>query len=211
MVNEDSFFTLFPVFKKDSGLGKSILDQAQSLSCAENSNLYFSGDTCSQIAFIVSGEIRVFRRSETGREITLYEIGPGDTCILNASCILSGHKYPADAITTCACELLMLPASFFRQLVDEKEVMRTYVFSLLSERMADVMTLLDEVVFSRMDERVIDYLIEKSDEGQLSTTHQVIASDLGTSREVVSRLLKGFEKKGKVALARNHIRIINLP
>nr|MBF0223021.1 cyclic nucleotide-binding domain-containing protein [Desulfobulbaceae bacterium] len=98
MINEEIFFSLFPVFKKDCALGQSIFANSQRLSCAKNTNLYFSGDTCSQIAFIVSGEIRVFRRGETGREITLYEIGPGDTCILNASCILSGHKYPADAV-----------------------------------------------------------------------------------------------------------------
>ena len=86
--------------------------------------------------------------------------------------------------------------------------MRDFVFSLLSERLGEVMELVNEVAFRRMDERLLEYLIEKSGDGVLLATHQKIASDLGTSREVVSRLLKDLERQGKLSLARNTISLL---
>lgn len=169
--------------------------------------IYSEGDPCSGIAFIISGEIRVYKIGHTGREITLYEIGPGETCILNASCILSGASYPAHAAAVTDIELMLMSAAAFRRLVHEHPNMRDFVFSLLSQRLAGVMELVEEVAFGRMDERVLEYLVEKAENNRLETTHQKIANDLGTSREVVSRILKDFERKGRIRLFRNFIQI----
>jgi CRP/FNR family transcriptional regulator len=150
----------------------------------------------------------VFKVGETGREITLYEIGPGETCILNASCILSGRTYPANAVSLTNVDLLLIPSTDFRRLVDEHEAMRDFVFNLLSRRLSGVMELVEEVAFGRLDERLMEYLVEKSENNLLETTHQKIANDLGTSREVVSRLLKDFERKSEVRLSRNSITLL---
>jgi len=187
------------------GLVEQLLSVGRQQVVPAGKQIYAEGDACQAIAFVLSGEIRVYKIGETGREITLYEIGPGETCILNASCILSGSTYPANAVAASEVKVLLVPASDFRRLVLEHEGMRDFVFSLLSKRLATVMELVEEVAFGRMDQRLMDYLIERSGDNVLEATHQKIANDLGTSREVVSRLLKDFERKKLVKLSRNSI------
>ncbi len=207
-ITKERLIEIFPFLRKNPTIAEEVLAKGLRQSFQQGTMIYWEGDSCSHIAFILAGEIRVFKTGETGREITLYEVGPGDTCILNASCILSDTKYPANAVTLSRGNMLLLPANEFRKLLNSYEEIRTFVFTLLSQRLAAVMALLEEVVFGRMDERLLDYLIEKSENNTLSATHQVIANDLGTSREVVSRLLKDLERKGKVQLARNSVRLL---
>ncbi len=207
----NEFVKLFPAFRgSDGSLIGDLLSSAGFRSVPAGAHLYSEGDACSAIAFVISGDIRVYKTGQTGREITLYEIGPGETCILNASCILAGQSYPANAVTLSDVEMITIPSGIFRRLVGEDERMRSFVFSLLSERLADVMALVEEVAFGRMDMRLNEYLVEKSDHGRLETTHQKIANDLGTSREVVSRLLKDFERQGKVKVSRNAVDIVDM-
>lgn len=170
-----------------------------------DSRLYWEGDACSHIAFVLAGEIRVFKTGPSGREITLYEIGPGETCILNASCLLSDKSYPADAVTLTGVRLFLLSAQVFRDLIDTSPLFRSFVFALLSERLLTVFQLIEEVVFGHLDQRLLEYLEEKSENGVLQATHQVIANDLGTSREVISRLLKDLERRGRLTLQRSRI------
>jgi CRP/FNR family transcriptional regulator len=207
-LSRNEFMEIFPVFRNSSdSLITELLSIARYQIFPKDKVVYTEGDSCSAIAFLLSGEIRVYKIGESGREITLYEIGQGDTCILNASCILSKTTYPAHAVTTLEGEMLLMPAADFRRLIAQYEEMRQFVFTLLSQRLTSVMTLVEEIAFGRMDERLMDYIIEKSENGILYSTHQKIANDLGTSREVVSRLLKDFEKKDKVILSRNSIQL----
>jgi len=175
-----------------------------------DTRIYWEGDTCSHIAFITEGEIRVFKSSDSGREITLYEIGPGETCILNASCILSDMKYPADAITLTRVKALLIPANIFDQLIEKHSAVRNYIFTLLSKRLVSVFELLEDVVFGQLDKRLNDYLVEKAENDILMTTHNKIAHDLGSSREVISRLLKDMERKDQVKITRGKIKLLTL-
>ncbi len=200
----------FPFLRGNEMLSQTILEQGITQTFQPGTMIYWEGDACSHIAFIISGEIRVFKAGPSGREITLYEIIPGDTCILNVSCLLSRTKYPANAVTLSEVKALLLPARVFQDQLFAHQEMQSFVFMLLNDRLSSVMTLLEEVVFSRMDERLTEYLIEKSENNMLATTHQAIANDLGTSREVISRLLKDLELKGRVKLARNAIELLNL-
>ncbi len=206
----DDFLNAFPLFRANSlrNLVPALIDSGYQRSIPRDARVYAEGDACSAIAFILSGEIRVYKVGETGREITLYEIGPGETCILNASCILAHTSYPANAVAISDVNVLLVPSAEFRSLVMNHEGMRDFVFTLLSRRLATVMELVEEVAFGRMDQRLMDYLIEKSKNSALETTHQKIANDLGTSREVVSRLLKDFERKKQVKLSRNSIALL---
>ncbi|MDA8090535.1 MAG: Crp/Fnr family transcriptional regulator [Nitrospiraceae bacterium] len=183
--------------------------------------IYSEGDTCHAIAFLIKGGIRVYKAGESGREITLYDLGPGETCILNASAILSGSGYPANAVASEDTMVALLDAGKFRKMLflADSQSLREFIFALLSRRLGEVMALVEEVAFRRMDERLMEYLKMKvlseapaqpapsGPEGSLNTTHQKIASDLGTSREVVSRLLKDFERRGFLELHRNAIRL----
>ena len=202
------FVDTFRGFRDAPGeLTDALLSVSARKGFAPGLQIYTEGDACQAIAFIMSGEIRVYKTGETGREITLYEIGPGETCILNASCILAGQTYPANAVTLSPVDVLLVPATEFRRLISGYPEMRNFVFTLLSQRLTAVMELVEEVAFGRMDERLMDYITEKSEDGVLHATHQKIADDLGTSREVVSRLLKSFERQGRLSLTRNQIRL----
>lgn len=211
LMTKNDFLRVFTtIARHGEALADELVREGQRKTVPAGTQIYREGDACSVIAFVLSGEIRVYKIGETGREITLYEIGPGETCILNASCILSGKAYPAFAVTLATVDLLLVPSAVFNRLLEEHGAMRSFVFSLLSERLAGVMALVEEVAFGRMDERLRDYLLEKSENGSLETTHQKIANDLGTSREVVSRLLKDLERKGEVRTSRNSIILIDI-
>jgi CRP/FNR family transcriptional regulator, anaerobic regulatory protein len=199
----------FSFCRNNSKLAEELALQGRMQTLPEKSAIYVEGDSCSAIALVISGEIRVYKSNEAGRELTLYEIGPGDTCILNASCILAGIGYPANAVTAAKTEVLLLPAGVFRQLLDSHSELQFYVYTMLSQRLTAIMALIEEIVFNRLDRRLFDYLLERSENNLVAKTHQNIANDLGTSREVISRLLKDFAHKGIVRGERNVIEILD--
>jgi CRP/FNR family transcriptional regulator len=206
-MTSNEFTKIFPVLSNSRDvLVKELLAVSRVQDVPAGSRLYAEGDACTAIALVLDGEIRVYKIGESGREITLYEIGQGETCILNASCILSGTSYPANAVTLTPTRILLIPSTIFRKLMGEHEQLREFVFFLLSLRLSSVMELVEEVAFGGMDQRLLDYLVEKSENDRLETTHQKIANDLGTSREVVSRLLERFRTKrpGQARTQRDH-------
>ncbi len=208
-MTKDEFLRIFPLFRKTSdGLVDDLLATSAVSTVPAGRQIYAEGDACSAIAFLLSGDLRVYKIGQNGREITLYEIGPGETCILNASCILSGQGYPAYASAQTDARLLLVPSDTFRRLVEQHQEMRDFVFALLSRRLSGVMELVEEIAFARMDDRLREYLVEKSENGRLEATHQKIANDLGTSREVVSRLLKDLERRGQISLSRSVITLL---
>ena len=171
----------------------------------------FEGDTCGSLSLVLDGRVRVYKIGESGREVTLYRLEAGDSCILTASCILSKKEFPAFAVVEKPVEAAIIPSNLFRDWVNSNSVWRDYVFSLFANRLADIIATVEEVAFRKMDARIAEYLLEKSsaDDGEVRTTHQKIASDLGTSREVVSRILKDFEHEGALELSRGSISVIN--
>ncbi|NOY05439.1 MAG: Crp/Fnr family transcriptional regulator [Chlorobi bacterium] len=173
--------------------------------------IFHEGDTCSFSAFVLSGTIRVYKQSETGREITLYYVEKGESCILTSSCILSSRTYPAEAVVESASTSLLVPSMVFRYWMKTYDEVRTYIFDLLTSRFAEMTTLIEEVAFGRMDQRIARLLLEKSRDPSpaIHVTHEGLAADLGTAREVVSRILKDFEHTGILRLSRGTITIID--
>jgi CRP/FNR family transcriptional regulator len=210
-ITENRFLDIFPFFRKGSQqLVSDILSSSEHKFLPANTILQLEGQLCHDLGLVVSGEQRIYKISESGREITLYEIGSGEICILNASCILSNSLCPATAESLTDVEILFLPAREFLTLIEKYEDMRTFIFTFINQILASTLELIVEIAFRRMDERLIDYLTKKSENGCLSTTHQKIARDLGTAREVVSRLLKDFERRDMVILSRNFIQVSNI-
>ncbi len=210
-VSTDSFLKIFPVFRNEQTQQlEQLLANGVKKNLSKGDSLYFEGDLCQGIGFLLSGEIRIFKIGENGREITLYEVFPGETCILNASCLLSNQRYPANATATADGTIIFIPAGLFMGMMSVSVIMRNFIFALFSRRFNEIIELLEEVTFGKLNERLSEYLIEKSSNDLLLTSHQMIANDLGTSREVISRLLKDFERKGQVALSRNQVKIIRL-
>lgn len=172
--------------------------------------VFLEGDICGFFSLIISGVVRVYKLGETGREITLYRFTTGESCILTASCILSNHKFPAAAAVEEEVQAVLIPSELLKELTKNYDVWRKYFFDVLAERLAGVMETINEVAFKKMDERIWDYLKLHSNNGIIEATHQQIASELGTSREVVSRILKDFEKQNTITINRGKIKLHSL-
>jgi len=209
---KSSFLETFPYFRKVPGeLVEAILAVSRYDRAPGPQILKKEGAELSEFVFLLAGEKRIYKTSESGREITLYEMGPGDICVLNASCLLSNSRLPANAESITDVEMLLMSAVDFHALMTGYEEMRTFVFSRISQSLVSIMSLISEISFGKMEERLSNYLVEKSENHKVRTTHLRIANDLGTSREVVSRLLKELERQGLVTLSRNIIELRAYP
>jgi len=185
---------------------KLLAGRARRVALAADQHVCTEGTQCTHLPLVLSGTARVYKLGETGREITLYRIEAGQSCVLTASCILSGRRFPAFARCETAVEAALVPAQTLLDWFTQDPAWRSYLLGLVADRLADIISIVEEVAFRRMDRRVAEYLTRgDTGRGALNLTHQQIASDLGTSREVVTRILRDFEGKGLVALARGRI------
>ena len=173
-------------------------------------DVFVEGDLPDAIALLISGVVRVYKIGETGREITLYRFGHGESCILTANAILSSKSFPAIATVEEDAEAVMIPADVFRDWVKHYDLWREFFFDLLSDRLSTVMAVVDEVAFQRMDRRVAALLLSESEiQKPIRVTHQEIAAELGSSREVISRILEDFARTGLIETGRGTIEVIN--
>ncbi len=202
-LKKQDILKLFPFFKKLSNtFQQKVLGNAELASLPAGAFYFEEGHSCSRIALMGSGDIRVFKRGESGREITLYHVEKGETCILTASCVLAQTPYPATAIVDSPAEAVVFSADIFRDWVAQNEVIRQFVFASLANRMEGVLALIEELTFRKLDERLMAFLREKMKSlprrHEIRMTHEEIAVELGSAREVISRLLKDFERRGLV-------------
>ena len=173
-------------------------------------DIFIEGDEVAAIAVLISGVVRVYKIGESGREITLYRFGLGESCILTANAILSRQAFPAIAIVEQDAEAVMIPADALRDWVQRYDLWRGFVFDLLSQRLVTLMEVVDEVAFRRMDARLADFLLKRSQiENPVQITHQEIAYELGSSREVISRLLEDLSSQGMINLGRGRIEVLD--
>ena len=173
-------------------------------------DIFMEGDLVDAIALLVSGVVRVYKIGETGRELTLYRFGNGESCILTANAILSRKTFPAIATVEMEAEAAMIPADAFRAWINRHDVWRDFVYDLLSQRLSSVMEIVEEVAFRRMDLRVATLLLDRCRvQNPLLITHQEIAAELGSSREVVSRLLEDFSEQHLIQAGRGQIEVLD--
>lgn len=167
--------------------------------------LFDEGERCAGFPMLLEGSIRVSKSAANGRELQLYRVVPGEACVLTSSCLLGGTPYGARGVAESALRMLAVPAPLFAHLIDTEPAFRAYVFALFSERIGELMQLVETVAFRRLDRRLAALLLGKGK--VLRTTHQQLAEELGTVREMVTRLLNGFADQGFVALGREQIEI----
>lgn len=171
-----------------------------------------SGDPCKGYLMVFEGSIRVQMLTESGKEIVLYRVTPGETCVLTTACLFGRREYAAEGIADDAARAVLLPSGEFDRAVAQSPGFRRFVFSSFGERLADLVVLVEEVAFGRVNRRLAERLAALVDSsGHVTLTHQQLATELGTAREVVSRLLKEFERHGWVALRRGHIALLDRP
>jgi CRP/FNR family transcriptional regulator, anaerobic regulatory protein len=203
--------TYFPFLQHaDTLVQQQAQAQAMRMELPADTHICWEGDTCQNLALLLSGTVRVYKIGETGREITLYRLERHESCVLTASCILSQRPFPALAITETPVQAILIPAPVLRQWVAQFDGWRNYIFDLMAHRLTAVITTVEEVAFGRMDARLARFLAETDPPAStLHLTHQEIASELGTAREVISRILKDFEKEGLIGLARGQINLLD--
>jgi len=195
----------------DDPVWQKVLDSARPVEIPAGTTVFRDGDGCQNYMFVMEGSIRVQKMAENGREIVLYRVNAGEACILTTSCLLSHQRYPAEGITETDIRAISIPVARFDEGVAGSAGFRSFVFSSYGRRIADLILLVEDVAFGRMDIRLGQYLLDKADdEGNVAGTHQAMAAELGTAREVVSRQLKEFERRGWLKLGRGVISISDL-
>ena len=183
-----------------------LISKAQEVTLPPGTSVFHSGDACRSYLFVLGGSVRVAKIAENGREIVLYRVVRGETCLLTTSCLIARERYPAEGITETEVRAVALPDDSFYEALALSAEFRAFVFAAFGARLTDLMLLIEAISFGRGDARLARRLLESvTDSGEVVATHQELAAELGTAREVVSRFLKEFERRGYVRLARGRV------
>lgn len=200
--------SLYPVFEDmKPDLLEYVLQHGQLHVVPAGTVLFDENSPCQAFPLLLEGVIRVCKVGASGREIQLYRVVPGEACVLSSSCMLATAPYNARGTTESETTVFVLPPPLFNRLLSEHEPFRTYVFGLFADRIADLIQLVEAIAFHKLDQRLAALLLGKGK--VIHTTHQNLADELGSVREMVSRLLKSFAEQGLVSLGREQIEIVD--
>lgn len=191
----------------------SLEEQSTLMEISENERVLNIDDYIKVVPLVIEGRIKVMRQDESGKEILLYYIEPGESCALSIAAGLNNKKSVAYAITDSETQLLAIPVDKLESMIKIFPYLNKFVLELFHQRFNELIEFIDAISFKNIDERLIEYLEKKSDDGKnkfIHLTHRAISEELGTAREVVSRLLKQLEKQGKIKNHRGKIEIISL-
>lgn len=198
----------FPVFAGlDAPAFNDVLASASLVRAPAGTVLFDAKQPCRGFPLLLEGTVRVSKTSANGREILLYQVDPGQACLLSGGCLLGHADYTATAVAQSDVELVSLAPEAFHKLLLGYEPFRRFVFGMYGERLAEVMELVEEVAFRQLDVRLAQLLIHRGP--VIETTHQKLAVDLGSVREIVSRLLRNFESHGWVKLERERVTVLD--
>lgn len=195
-------------------LSRRITSDTRALRCSAGTVLFEEGSACGGMLVLESGCVRVSRLAADGRELLLYRVRPGESCVLTTSCLLERSAYPARGLAETDVRGVLVPADLFDRLLQEAPAFRRFVFGSFVQRIAGLLDLAAAVSFERLDQRLASALlaqVESSGRIEWRVTHQELAQEVGSVRERVSRLLEGFESRGLVELGRGRLRVLDKP
>ena len=184
----------------------AVLARAELVDVPAGTSLFGEGSVCRQFPLVMRGSIRVAKCGE-GRELQLYRVAPGETCILTSSCLVGGTDYPATGMVETDARLVVLPKAVFEDLLATHAPFRQYVFGLFAERLTELMGLVEAVAFHKLDRRVAGALLGRG--RAVAMTHQQLADEVGSVREIVTRVLRNFADQGFVKLGRGSIEVLD--
>ncbi len=183
-----------------------LTERAVNISLPAGTTVFAPGKAADNFLLVLDGTIRVHQVSASGREIVLYRVSGGETCIMTTACLLADEAYAAEGMTETSVEAVAIPRTAFEDAIARSPGFRRLVFSDYSHRISDLMHIVEEIAFERMDKRLAQRLVTLATaEGRVVATHQELAAELGTAREVVGRQLKELERRGWVAVSRGQI------
>jgi len=188
------------------------LQKLEIMDVPANTTVFRPGDPCSNLLFLLKGRVRVFMTGDNGREIVLSHLKEGDLCILTLTTLLQTSDYSAEAVTDTAIRAARLPIADFRKAFAGSNGFQNFILSTLARRMHDTLFLLQTVAFEKLEMRLACFLLRQGNDNDCEScavemTHQQIASELGTTREMVSRILKDLERRGCVRLSRKRVEL----
>ena len=190
-------------------LRQALIDGSQVVEVPAGTQVFAPGQSADNLLLLLDGTVRVQQKSDTGREVFLYRVNAGESCVLTTACMLAFEDYSADGIAETDVRAVAIPRATFDELAARSPVFRDFIFKAYSRRITDLFTLIDDIVFQRMDVRLAARLLELAGEsGVVHATHQVLANELGTAREVISRTLSEFHRRGWVEQSRGEVRLV---
>jgi len=199
---------IYPVLQElPPDLLRKVEEMAKPVQAPAGLRLFGDGNPCTHYPLLIEGTIRVSKSSPDGREILLYRLNPGESCVISVMALLGETSYPAIGAAETKLSVFDVPRSVFLEMVLESPAFRVFVFNSLSQRMAHLMALIDDVAFRRVDQRLAWRLLLHRQ--PITATHQMLADELGTTREVVSRTLEAFQQSGMLRLGRKRIEILD--
>ena len=198
---------LYPALASlDEAALAAALARAEIVSLPAGTPLFGEGSACRQFPLVLAGSIRVAKVGD-GRELNLYRVTPGESCVLTSSCLVGGRDYPANGVVEDDVRLVVLPREVFDELIASHPPFRQYVFELFAERLTGLMVLVEAVAFHKLDRRVAGMLLGHG--RVIEVTHQQLADSVGSVREIVTRVLGSFADQGLVKLGRGSITVLD--
>ncbi|MCR8724340.1 Crp/Fnr family transcriptional regulator [Frigidibacter sp. ROC022] len=184
---------------------QALREGSRIVTVAAGTQIFGPGQKPDHLLMLLDGSVRVQQRSETGREVFLYRIKAGESCVMTTSCMMTMEEYSAEGIAETDCRAVAIPRKLFDDLLGEAPAFRQFVFNTYSRRIADLFKLVDDIVSRRVDVRLAARLLALAENGRVTATHQVLANELGSAREVISRILQDFHRRGWIEQARGEI------
>ena len=191
---------------------RKLLGTAREQRFLKGTIIHEGGLECTGLLVVRTGQLRAFITSADGREISLYRLLERDICLFSAACMIRSIRFNISIEAENATDLWIVPAEIYQEVMKESVQLANFTNELMAERMSDVMWLMEQILWESMDRRLAEYLLEQSSlqgSTQMTTTHEQLARDLGTAREVVTRMLKYFKSEGLIALSRGKIEILD--
>ena len=191
-------------------IAKPLIETTRIVRLPAGTLIFGTGQAPNAYLLLIDGNVRVQQVSETGREIVLYRVSAGESCALTTACLMGYEDYQAEGIAETDVEAAAIPRATFDDLIAKSAAFRRFVFTAFSVRITNLMRVIDEVAFSRIDVRLAHHLLQLGGpQNRVDLTHQQLASELGTAREVVSRQLNEFQRRGWIATSRGAIDILD--
>ncbi|RMF41527.1 MAG: Crp/Fnr family transcriptional regulator [Alphaproteobacteria bacterium] len=199
-------------FEGLAGLPEPIRDtliaRSKLVTLPAGARVFGPGNVPESLLLLVEGTVRVSQTSESGREIVLYRVEAGESCVLTTACLLAHEAYLAEGIAETDLRAVAIPRTVFDELISRSTEFRDFVLAAYARRITDLFRVVDDVAFGKIDMRLAGRLLELAGGADgLQVTHQQLATELGTAREVVSRQLSEFQRRGWIALSRGRVAI----
>lgn len=211
-VMQSEFSRHFPFIQHTSAeFNKAFFDKVQLVELPAGTTILEEGQSCASLVLVTDGIGRVYKLSPSGREVTLYRIHAGESCVLTASCIMNQDSFPAMAEVESSIRGLMVSPKYVREWFCQDQQWQRFIFGLLSHRLASIISVVEEVAFKRIDVRLAEQFVRSLEQGEavVRKTHAELAADVGSSREVVSRILRDFSQRDLINSGRGSIEVLD--